>query len=165
MWDLPRSGLEPMSPALAGRFLTTAPPGKPSSHLLWSVSQVLQYSLGKEALFSAGPPMPFLGMCLHFLLELILNTLRGSRLSSLKRGGRFEKRLSHFDTDRVCNCFIFWWVSFTGFLKRSTRNMRAVKPFLIDCFSLRLFYSLWLENNIFSNKSLEMPKCLSVMVK
>ena len=27
MWDLP--GLEPMSPALAGRFLTTAPPGKP----------------------------------------------------------------------------------------------------------------------------------------
>ena len=29
MWDLPRSGLEPMSPALAGGFLTTAPPGKP----------------------------------------------------------------------------------------------------------------------------------------
>ena len=30
MWDLPRPGLEPVSPALAGRFLTTAPPGKPS---------------------------------------------------------------------------------------------------------------------------------------
>ena len=29
MWDLPRSGLEPMFPALAGRFSTTAPPGKP----------------------------------------------------------------------------------------------------------------------------------------
>ena len=29
MWDLPRSGLEPVSPALAGRFSTTAPPGKP----------------------------------------------------------------------------------------------------------------------------------------
>ena len=29
MWDLPGPGLEPMSPALAGRFLTTAPPGKP----------------------------------------------------------------------------------------------------------------------------------------
>ena len=29
MWDLPRPGLEPVSPALAGRFLTTAPPGKP----------------------------------------------------------------------------------------------------------------------------------------
>ena len=30
IWDLPRPGLEPMSPALAGGFLTTAPPGKPS---------------------------------------------------------------------------------------------------------------------------------------
>ena len=29
MWDPPRPGLEPMSPALAGRFSTTAPPGKP----------------------------------------------------------------------------------------------------------------------------------------
>ena len=32
MWDLPRPGLEPVSPASAGRFSTTAPPGKP--HLL-----------------------------------------------------------------------------------------------------------------------------------
>ena len=29
MWDLPRPGLEPMCPALAGRLSTTAPPGKP----------------------------------------------------------------------------------------------------------------------------------------
>ena len=29
MWDLPRPGHEPVSPALAGGFLTTAPPGKP----------------------------------------------------------------------------------------------------------------------------------------
>ena len=29
MWDLPGPGLEPMSPALARGFLTTAPPGKP----------------------------------------------------------------------------------------------------------------------------------------
>ena len=28
MWDLPGPGLEPMSPALGGGFLTTAPPGK-----------------------------------------------------------------------------------------------------------------------------------------
>ena len=28
MWDLPGPGLEPMSPALAGRFLTTVSPGK-----------------------------------------------------------------------------------------------------------------------------------------
>ena len=29
MWDLPGPGLKPVSPALAGGFLTTAPPGKP----------------------------------------------------------------------------------------------------------------------------------------
>ena len=32
MWNLPRPGIEPMSPRLAGRFLTTGPPGKPQ---LW----------------------------------------------------------------------------------------------------------------------------------
>ena len=30
MWDLLRPGLEPVSPALAGRFSTTVPPGKPT---------------------------------------------------------------------------------------------------------------------------------------
>ena len=43
MWDLPRPGLEPVSPALAGRFSTTAPPGKPKistlNHTLKSISQ------------------------------------------------------------------------------------------------------------------------------
>ena len=29
IWDPPRPGLEPTSPALAGRLSTTAPPGKP----------------------------------------------------------------------------------------------------------------------------------------
>ena len=29
-WDVPGPGLEPVSPALAGGFLTTVPPGKPS---------------------------------------------------------------------------------------------------------------------------------------
>ena len=41
MWDLPRPGLEPVSPALAGRFSTTAPPGKPCSLFL---TTILQYS-------------------------------------------------------------------------------------------------------------------------
>ena len=31
MWDLPRPGLEPVSPALAGKLSNTAPPGKPVS--------------------------------------------------------------------------------------------------------------------------------------
>ena len=37
MWDLPRPGLEPVSPALAGRLSTTAPPGKPNPSFLISL--------------------------------------------------------------------------------------------------------------------------------
>ena len=42
MWDLPRPGLEPMSPALAGRFSTTAPPGKPQIKDLKKQNEVQQ---------------------------------------------------------------------------------------------------------------------------
>ena len=34
MWDLPGPGIEPVTPSLAGGFLTTAPPGKPLSFLI-----------------------------------------------------------------------------------------------------------------------------------
>ena len=34
MWDLPGPGIEPVSPALAGGFLTTVPPGKSSIILI-----------------------------------------------------------------------------------------------------------------------------------
>ena len=37
MWDLPGPGIEPVSPALAGRFFATGPPGKSLS----CVSRVL----------------------------------------------------------------------------------------------------------------------------
>ena len=36
MWDLPGPGLEPVSPALAGGFLTTAPPGKPQENRIFN---------------------------------------------------------------------------------------------------------------------------------
>ena len=36
MWDLPGPGIEPVSPALAGGFLTTAPPGKSGGSFLTS---------------------------------------------------------------------------------------------------------------------------------
>ena len=45
MWDLPRPGLEPVSPALAGGFLTTVPPGNPL-HFYISIShRQLSYPL------------------------------------------------------------------------------------------------------------------------
>ena len=39
MWDLPGPGLEPVSRALAGGFLTTAPPGKP----LYAILKLTMY--------------------------------------------------------------------------------------------------------------------------
>ena len=36
MWDLPGPGHKPLSPALAGGFLTTVPPGKPKMWFLMS---------------------------------------------------------------------------------------------------------------------------------
>ena len=42
MWDPPRPGLEPVSPALAGRFSTTAPPGKPESGHYYRQCQCLR---------------------------------------------------------------------------------------------------------------------------
>ena len=32
LWDLPELGIEAVSPALAGEFFTTEPPGKPKKH-------------------------------------------------------------------------------------------------------------------------------------
>ena len=45
MWDLPRPGLEPVSPALAGRFSTTAPPGKPQLAYILMASNNLVYTV------------------------------------------------------------------------------------------------------------------------
>ena len=40
MWDLPRPGLEPVCPALAGRFSTTVPPGKPWTYVFNSLGYI-----------------------------------------------------------------------------------------------------------------------------
>ena len=37
-WDPPRPGLEPVSPALAGRLPTTAPPGKPYFYFIFLIN-------------------------------------------------------------------------------------------------------------------------------
>ena len=40
MWDLPRPGLKPVSPALAGRFSTTVPPGKSKSWFFEKINKI-----------------------------------------------------------------------------------------------------------------------------
>ena len=43
MWDLPGSGIEPMSPTLAGGFFTTEPQGKPLSSLIFKLASLVGY--------------------------------------------------------------------------------------------------------------------------
>ena len=73
MWDLPGPGLEPVSSALAGRFLTTAPPGKPLS--LPFRCHLVPVSLC--------PNVPFLQGSQSYGLELTLVTSFNS-ITSLK---------------------------------------------------------------------------------
>jgi len=42
MWAFPELGIEPMSPALAGRFFTTEPPGKPRNPLSFELFFLLR---------------------------------------------------------------------------------------------------------------------------
>ena len=47
MWDLPRPGLEPVSPALTGRFSTTVPPGKPLPCVFFIIGYTKQQGQNK----------------------------------------------------------------------------------------------------------------------
>ena len=50
MWDLPRPGIEPLSPTLAGGFSTTAPPGKSLEQRLHPPDSLLIQSHQNQAL-------------------------------------------------------------------------------------------------------------------
>ena len=55
MWDLPAPGIEPLSPALAGGFFTTGPPGKPqASGLSYNCCHTLN-SVVNRAAFTSKP--------------------------------------------------------------------------------------------------------------
>ena len=68
MWDLPRPGIKPVSPALAGGFLTTGPPGK---SLPSKVSSVL-ITANQSSFYH--PRNSFLPLVSHFhvLLQRLL---------------------------------------------------------------------------------------------
>ena len=46
--DLPVPGIEPASPALAGRFFTTEPPGKPLAVLQWSSNAWMNHAVNDK---------------------------------------------------------------------------------------------------------------------
>ena len=60
MWDLPRPGIEPVSPALTGGFLTTTPPGKPRQSISRDVLPIVQIFITEFYFF---PELSFHPMC------------------------------------------------------------------------------------------------------
>ena len=79
MWDLCRPGLEPVSPALAGGFLTTAPPGKP--HTLAFSSKSLQEAQWKALLTLSSvlaevvEPMTYVRACGNLMLVTLTSAI------------------------------------------------------------------------------------------
>ena len=81
MWDLPGTGLEPVSPA--GRFLTTEPPGKPQESLarivnLWqSLHFILSLLIPGAVLFILQPLKfyTFAGIAVICVEDVILDTV------------------------------------------------------------------------------------------
>ena len=80
MWDLPRPGLEPVSPALAGRLSTTVPPGKPRICILIG-SQVIpvhvQISKALDSIVLRYPPTSAYRSSWKLALETIMKKAPG----------------------------------------------------------------------------------------
>ena len=76
MRDLPRPGLKPVSPALAGRFSTTAPPGKPLKWLLKNdittyFRSSLKSCVGKKLMFITNLLLCIMPGILHYPLTVL----------------------------------------------------------------------------------------------
>ena len=93
VWDLPRPRIEPVSPALAGGFLTTQPPGK-------SAHSILYYDLGNAQSTEKDSKLFCRRKGDRFLLLLLLLFLKGKKKKErdregARRGRRVLKNLSN----------------------------------------------------------------------
>ena len=83
MWDPPRPGPEPVSPAPAGRLPTTAPPGKPSIHLLMNTGCLHILAIVNNAAMNVGVHVSFLICVFVFFRYISRSGIAGSYGSSI----------------------------------------------------------------------------------
>ena len=93
MWDLPRSGIEPMSSALASRFFTTLLPGQPSqAHecaLIFSLMVLLVFCHAVVPAFSLYP-------CNYQTVAKYFTAFRLFPLVKLLQGKLLDQSYIHF---------------------------------------------------------------------
>ena len=84
MWDLSGPGLEPVSPALAGGFLTTAPPGKPQQ-LDFSCMPKVRVYYQLKAVSKLIQPHPFAwNKCSFLSFEFLKHSKEGEKSEERK---------------------------------------------------------------------------------
>ena len=99
MWDLPRPGLEPVSPALAGRFSTAAPPGKP--HIFFIHSSVDGHLGGFHVLAIANSAAMNIGVRVFFRTMFFSRYMPRSAINKMKRQPtEWEKIFANNVTDK-----------------------------------------------------------------
>ena len=88
MWDLPGPGLEPASPALAGGFLTTVPPGTSRYTHPWSDSTQINFSsMSCSALYQSGADLAGYILQAPMLANLRLGLTNGiTEIGALQEG-------------------------------------------------------------------------------
>ena len=128
MWDPPRPGLEPVSPAPAGRPPTTAPPGKPQIHFLNGFVYLLLSCVSSLYILDIDP-LPdiwfanIFSYSVGFLFILLMVSFAVQKLFSLM--------YSHL--------FIFAFAAFAFGVKFKKISSRLLSRNLLPMFSSRSF--------------------------
>ena len=137
MWDLPGPGLEPMSPALAGGFLTTVPPGKSLQHILNLSAMNTYYSYNEKRIQFKFILFIYL---FYFWLRWVFLAAHGLSLTAVTEG---------YSSLR-CACFSLQWRLLlqsmgsrrTGFSSCGTQASVVVAHRLSSCGSRALEHRL-----------------------
>ena len=149
MWDLPRPGLEPVCPALAGGFLTTAPPGRPCFLIFKMPSKavakcwILHKDLVTLALVSCGCYIKLSWIWwpkttkIHSLTLLEAESLTSISLGQNDGVDRSEAPLEALGDNSFLTSSSFWW------LPSSSDCGHCIQPLPLwwHCFFLLHLYS------------------------